>query len=319
MSLSAKSICNLIRDLLTEFGIILVPELKKSRMTDILIDGTIIKKVFIRRLILHMKIKCENCGKQYNYEKHMGICPKCGRYVRQADIYDQDSAIEEWNTQQKEQNTKKFRKYKSPVLSKPKKSSSFYIQIGICILLLVIVCVFPSYYQKETEKLIEDIYQDQKVKNVKTTECKLGDKISIPEYDITLTDVSEYETEELEVPEGWKYVQVSYVSEGELQYTGFCGTATYLQTEGHFYYPMYLWDITNDELLIDRLRKEEGITTGYHEEKGKFLFLIPQEAQEATLHIREYTESKYYEETCIPKLQKISYINLDFKGEERNE
>lgn len=39
-----------------------------------------------------MKVKCEKCGKSFDYDKYYGICPKCGRYMskQKADVVVKD-------------------------------------------------------------------------------------------------------------------------------------------------------------------------------------------------------------------------------------
>lgn len=58
----------------------------------------------------NMKIKCKNCEKRFDYEKHTGICPKCGHYTR---------------------NNEKVDETKTLVLKKLKKLLFFYLQIRL--------------------------------------------------------------------------------------------------------------------------------------------------------------------------------------------
>lgn len=40
-----------------------------------------------------MKIVCPNCGKKYNYEKSMGVCPSCTKYTSFVDVQKQISGV----------------------------------------------------------------------------------------------------------------------------------------------------------------------------------------------------------------------------------
>ena len=47
-----------------------------------------------------MKIVCPNCGKKYNYEKNMGVCPACTKYTSFVDVQKQIAGINSgYNTQ----------------------------------------------------------------------------------------------------------------------------------------------------------------------------------------------------------------------------
>ena len=239
-----------------------------------------------------MKVKCTQCGKRFDYDVHLGKCPKCFTYHKMnSDTDQQPESTKSKPAPSKQQNTSSS---SQPEQQKPKKtrhSRSYHIvTIVLCsIIILLIVLTFiltnlsnkSGYAAASLTELPEPI------------SLSLGDAAIIPyaedNFSISITDATIINDSTYQVPAGYELIRVSYSAGSSKPYGapsepdyGYYdnhsirwGLKPYLITKsGSYLPPLGKYDFEETDILESEAANELELSTYFEDAVGFFYFLV---------------------------------------------
>ena len=255
-----------------------------------------------------MKVICSECGKKYDYDDQMGICPKCGRYMKSPGANHHKS---------KGDNTSRRRDNKAPSFRREKKGFRICDALSILIVILMIATFFVVKYVIIPNE-IEEIYRVQKDVVPQEKTITYNQVVNIEGVDIGIKEVVPFELDGIKAPEGWKYVTLPYsIYADEFSFQLQDALSVYLQIGSSYVPPLSVYDFPehNEQGSMGKwnLDSEEFSIFFTQTVNGKFVFLVPQEMENyhMIIHQREVDEDLDIE---AERLEFIYYIE---PGEEK--
>lgn len=245
-----------------------------------------------------MKTSCEKCGKIFNMEEHLYICPKCNHYHSQirhgrkrnveqtkADVRDLFGG-----TQQKSENVlkEKLDKIKSIGNNFQNKKLSRIVPVIAVIIIVMLVGAGIAYNMLQDQDIpetdpvqIEEQEQGEVIEIIEDEEMYFdGATVSIGKSDAvsfkTLKDI-----------DGWKYVQFDFSTVIEDNYEWDTSLYPYLKYDGVYYRALdsynLIYDSSDDEQLVNEKLNYDLI----YADDGIVIFIVPDEAKNAELYVKE--------------------------------
>ena len=276
-----------------------------------------------------MKITCAKCGKRFDAEDHLYICPKCNHYHSQTGThgYSRQSAsmldvlenivigndAPDGITDDKPEEETEFiqtlngdqRVYTAQKKTQEKDSDAFsdagsiLKKIGLALCIIIGFIMFISSTLSEYDVWSDDSeswdsgWGDYFAENV----VDYGTPMEFDTFTVNVEDVCEPEIDGLEAEDGWKLVQVNFTTESPYGYEdeSISTDLTLLKQiydDGYIedgYPVLYEDDITYSTALQKQLR-DAGLVMEAHYSGNYFcIFEIPEDTDEVTLEIASYT------------------------------
>lgn len=257
-------------------------------------------------------MKCFNCGKNFDYEKYYGICPKCGcfnktetaeeQHQRYHDAYDGGYQHSEHTYSGYEEQESVYRKpkestvsvYAQPIVEEKKSdrgSTIFLIASIICVLISLCGTALSFLYGKSQDKKLQ---QEVMESVTEQKEHDLGESFSIQGMSLTVAEawiLDEGWENNPNIPRNKKLVavRIAGTSDGEWADKNRLEDA-YIRYDGLCYWqiPTYEFDEYEEEygvLLFDRYT-----LCGVAEGEGCLVFWVDEDEQEFTLCLEERRE-----------------------------
>lgn len=220
-----------------------------------------------------MKIKCNNCKKTFDPEKHGDFCPHCGMFVSH-----------EFNVGQPVQKQKKsaepvvLSKEEQKIQKNRKSLKRYAVIVGILILIPILTSpisrwVIKRSYENNRKGVIEAQYYD------------LGEVIEVQNHEIRITDVQWLTgTHSAVIPEGHKLLEIAYKAKTQHGKVHLDDLSTvYLKCDGQYLKASVMESV-----------KSSGYSyydPSIREQYGVFGFVVPDTAQELELVIQVQSDT----------------------------
>lgn len=241
-----------------------------------------------------MKASCEKCGKIFDMEENLYICPKCNHY------HSQVKHGRKTNIPKPQQKIEKM--VRNPIWEKarPKKSIKLskrkiimIIVIIIFVMLTVIGCIGSAIEDQLSSSMNNTYEESEGVVNLEE-DGELGfDGLS---FDFEKQD--KLTVESLEAPNGWKFIQIDfyrYYNDFDWSYT----IKSSLICDGLYYKALSAYYVSDDEEEQDELY-DSGLTDSIETmESGYMLFLVPESEKDAELKMWCISDNGIGEECSI--------------------
>lgn len=281
-------------------------------------------------------MKCFNCGKNFDYEKYYGICPKCGcfnrtetareQHQRYHDAYDGGYRHSEYTYSDYEE--------QESVYGEPKASSeSVYVQpiaeerksgrgSTIFLIVSIVICVLVScggtalgmlYSKSQVKKLQKEVVETP----VEQVENSLGEAFLFQGMELTVEEAwtldASWETNP-DLLEGEKLVAVrlSGKSDGEWADKNQLSDA-YIRCGGRFYWQIPTYDFEEYAEQYGIRLFERYDLCGTAETEGCLVFCLDEDAQSFTLCLEERTDKN------LVFIQTIHSIEIYLDGGQADE
>lgn len=251
-----------------------------------------------------MKQSCEKCGKIFNMEEHLYICPKCNHYHSQVKYGRKPNYTPVPMPKKQIKEPEILKNLKNEVVdaiyddgsNKPnifdsfKKKKTFEkshkaVSKIITAIIIVVMCILfvgapamelmDDFEFQETESPIETEFS---FKPVLENGSMNFDEISVKPWKAEQLTVAD-----LEAPEGWKFVQVNFkTTYGDYNWDK--TIKVYMEYDGQFYKALSEYDV--DDASAEEKLSDTGLdTTPVYLDEGYFLFLLPENAQAGELRM----------------------------------
>lgn len=272
-----------------------------------------------------MKIICPHCGKKYNYDKQMGICPSCTKYTSYLEVQRQTrgliSEVPKEETQEKSyssvqkhstntnmsQRKGAFSKKMHSPMQDPsfsakahskKNISTLNIVVSIIIAVTMIISLLSVFFYLVPIRTNE-LKENQKIENIDPRSFQIDEIVNGEKNTFTVSKPYVLDPLEYMPPAGWKYIcfpyecyeyyddfSDSYDSESYV-YTFF---ETYLKVDDRYISPISSFDLpenNNEESIIKG--KIESLNPSMQLENygDNLIFLVPDESKEYILYLFE--------------------------------
>ncbi len=273
-----------------------------------------------------MKEPCEKCGKRFDMEECMYICPSCGHYHSQVNqyqyrksrasgtgrqnasgIFHADSRPSVYKKQACE-SSRSARKLFSPEKKKrisfssaPDKASKgkfrgAAVESGtsskakriLCLILLFLIVGFPIFYHMKTSMQMEQIRQTQESAEVNEVFVSSRSPVKLIDADLTLGEFTPFTRSGITAaPEGWKYMQLTYkTANNDSEYRSL-DTSVTLKAGDTYYRSLDPYSLSESESVRDELYDLGVGSYSPYQEDGLWVFLIPEDTKGCTLRISQ--------------------------------
>lgn len=247
-----------------------------------------------------MKQSCEKCGKIFNMEEHLYICPKCNHYHSQVKYGIKTNSTPAPMPRQQET----LKNLKSEVMDaiyddgsnkrnifdsfkkkNPIKKSQKAVSKIITAIIIVIMCIL--FIGTPAMELLDD-FEFQTTENSVETEvvCRPvleNGSMNFGDISVKPQKADQLTVAGLEAPEGWKFVQVNFTTTYD-DYNWDKTIKVYMEYEGQFYKALSPYDV--DDAALEEELEDTGLdTTPVYLDEGYFLFLVPENAQAGELRM----------------------------------
>lgn len=263
-------------------------------------------------------MKCLNCGKNFDYEKYYGICPKCGcfnkketareQHQRYHDAYDGGYRHSEYTYSDYEQGENSYEAQKArpdgasgdfagsvyvwPAEEKRKsgRGSTLFLIVSIVIFVLVSVggTALSMLYRKSQEKKLQEEVVEARADRV---EHILGEPFSFQGMELTVEQVWTLDTghaanPDLAEEEKLVAVRLSGKSDGEWADRNQLSNA-YIRCRDRFCWQIPAYEFRDYTEQYEIRLFERYDLCGAAESEGCLVFCLDEDAQEFTLCLEE--------------------------------
>jgi len=249
-----------------------------------------------------MKKSCPRCGGKFNYEDSMGICPHCGKYASpyasKDNIAKPSTSLPVNRSMPKEITVRKQKKHAIPA--------------GIAVIIAVtMVIIVPLVFTLiENEKIIR-IENERKVGTPLEVEEHILQPFTVVvggvDVEVTIESAKPFVFEGVKAVEGWKYIEVCHQVKSTTNIIDYSYVEVFLHWEGHYVEGLSIYELSKDEFVRDTLYDENIVWGGLERGRGRWVFLVPQEIDEATIEIYEEQDIS---NTKYQKLNKVYLVDI---------
>lgn len=265
-----------------------------------------------------MKINCSKCGKRFDADQYMYICPKCNHYHSQVGVRSKMTAsvlpaktdiFEEKPNDTADEGSEFIQtlngdqKVYTAVL--PKKSESTFdpgsvlkkIGLGICIVIGFVMFIGSTIADFDSWSDDSGSWGDGWDTYSTEEEVTYGSPMEFEDFTVNVGDVTELTDENLDVNEGWKLVKVSfetdsiYTAEDEDLFTDVVMLHSYGDDSNWTedgYYALYEDEVTNERKVEEQLAEDGLVTEAHYSGSYFWVFEIPENAEEVKLKVTTY-------------------------------
>lgn len=281
-------------------------------------------------------MKCFNCGKNFDYEKYYGICPKCGcfnktetaeeQHQRYHDAYDGGyqhsehtySGYEEQESVYEEPEAPSASVYVQPAAGEKKSSrgSTIFLIVSIVICILVTcggTALSVLYSKSQVRKLQKEVVEAP----VEQAENSLGEAFLFQGMELTVEEAwtldASWETNP-DMAEGEKLVavRISGKSDGEWAERNQLSNA-YIRYHDRFYWQIPTYDFSEYAEQYGIRLFERYELCGAAESEGCLIFCLDEDAQDFTLCLEERVDKN------LIFIQTIHSIEIHLDGGQLDE
>lgn len=289
-----------------------------------------------------MKVTCKNCGKRFDYDLYMGLCPKCSTYYREGKQYHTENKEtagvflrgEEWPPQSQRQVRQTegqprraqstYRKVKTP-----KHSSAYYIVSFVLLFAIAAGAVVPMVFRyRENLSGHEEMTISEELTEGRVS---VGEPFSYSgeqgDYQVIITGAKIDKRKDLATPKHYQYVAVSYeiVPPGDMKdqeswsdnpsYYGIHMRPYLITKSGKYLEPLYTFQIA-DRMGWDSDRQRQlGLSDDFQYQNGVLYFLAMKGDVEGLLvNSFDYDEGNY-SETTLRESFEVTGLAKAIKGE----
>ena len=286
-----------------------------------------------------MKISCAKCGKRFDADQYMYICPKCNHYHSQTGKHGNRDAVQGFDDSESGflkrkaaevtgHNDLPFEKkhepetyvtlegaqttYRKPKDKEKKKFSflNFRLIIAVIVLLAMLINMGSIALENTNFNSVWKAFEfsDDSAAEETYTSVEPGTPMEFDTYVVYVGEAAEPDYDGIEAPAGQRYVQINFSTEA-LEYDDSIDSQVALVCNGQKYYALYEDEITNNPDLQEELW-DAGLDIVAHSEYAElWIFEIPQTAETAELEITSYvTEdggSAWYSELIVDEVQRM--------------
>ena len=258
-----------------------------------------------------MKVQCTNCGKKFDYDIYMGMCPNCFTYYRKdGDTYQPSISSKAENSPQKQQ-TKKPRE-------KTKHSKAYHITTVILCSVIILSVVVTLCLVNVSNK---SGYASASITELpEPTALSIGASTILPyaanNFSFSITEAVRIQDTNYHVPAGYELVRVAYSTstsdsqgvplESEYDFENLnirWGLLPYLITKsGSYLPPLDKYYFAKTKILTENDADELEISTYFEGATGYFYFLV-KENDAKGLRINSHLEQSNAWGHSIDKLE----------------
>lgn len=221
-----------------------------------------------------MKVKCEQCGKHFDYDTYMGMCPKCSAYYMKKANY-----MGETETQESPRKIPQEKKESRTRTSKIKRSRNYYIVTACLITTMLLMIAGTIFFTNYKDKQGYD--EGTLVQLPEAVLYSMNEPIPIPcssgTFELTITNSTIYQNDNCLLPEGYEIITVSY-SVNDLtsdSYDVRRGLKPYLFTKsGSYLSPLSNYDFENLQILEPDAIKQLNISDHFENDEDLLYFLV---------------------------------------------
>ena len=254
-----------------------------------------------------MKEPCEKCGKRFDMEECMYICPSCGHYHSQVNQYqyrksrasgtDRQNASGTFHADSRPSAHKKRISF-SPAPDKASKGkfrepaaesgTSSKAKRILCLILLFLIVGFPIFYHMKTSMQMEQIRQTQESAEVNEVFVSSRSPVKLIDADLTLGEFTPFTRSGITAaPEGWKYMQLTYkTANNDSEYRSL-DTSVTLKAGDTYYRSLDPYSLSESESVRDELYDLGVGSYSPYQEDGLWVFLIPEDTKGCPLRISQ--------------------------------
>lgn len=259
-----------------------------------------------------MKVQCEKCNARFNYEKSMGICPKCNRYMQPKSI--EEGGNKEANKEpNKVPNNEPFNGSNKDLrrehdIHEVKTTSTKKRRItgksAAAILLIGIIAAIPIYTYVKADKDIDKIYAERKYEKKPVLKEVQENGFDIATGHVKIADGQPIVKEHMRKIPGFVYLMVPYTMDGKDDYDH--PNQVYLKVDGKYLTPLMEYELTESEEYTDdfiTLNVRDSLLSG----GGNFIFAVPEGDHSYEIFVQEQTVSKetYEKKVAVNHLMPI--------------
>lgn len=215
-----------------------------------------------------MKVKCPDCKKRFEYELYSGVCPKCGNYVRPAEL-DETPEISSTHVEPE----KKKRK-SNPVIT------IFLTILMITTFLVTIIVVYVGQKTIHESKTVQE--------GVPLTLCYAEDGFTYVaeynKYDISIDSVTVDEDPNFDLPDEYEavvinyHIERTYLNNGGYDYDSYyeIQMTPYLETlSGYYLEPVSEYQLRKVKGITDYDQADEmGLGVDFEHTEGKLYYYV---------------------------------------------
>lgn len=239
-----------------------------------------------------MKVKCTQCGKRFDYDTYMGMCPNCSTYHKK-DSNDSSltkSANPDYSPS-KQQNTPKIRQQETEKQKKTKHSRLYHITTIVLCAIIILSIVFTLLLVKHINELGHEAGSLTELPE--PIPLSIGVSTTVPyvenNFSFTITGATLIQDNNYQLPDGYELVQVSYragtpetydtYSESEYSYYSDSsirrGLLPYLITKsGSYLAPLRGYNFEDIHILESEAVDELELSSYFEYAVGSFYFLV---------------------------------------------
>ena len=276
-----------------------------------------------------MKIVCPNCGKKYNYDKQMGICPSCTKYTSYIEVQKQSSGLAPSVVEKKSANSysqesihdrnsadyhgdfedyeeyphDSAHSYSQSATNTGKKKTSLLGYIVSIFIAIAMITTFSTVVFGMVPNKVAELREFQELGDIQRESFAVDEMVSTEKLIFTVAEAKVLDPKIFAPPEGWKYVYIPYtIDEEEYSYNNNY-SSVYLNVNNMYFESMSEYDLpdrNHAETLIKAEFSKLVMTNTISYYGNCLVFLIPEEEKEYTLCYYEYERhSDYYVDKLI--------------------
>lgn len=235
-----------------------------------------------------MKVKCTQCGKRFDYDVYMGMCPSCFAYYKMnGDAYHPTYSA----NASKRRSTLMVLPQEKKKTKRAKHSRSYHIATFVLCSIIILSIVFTLFLVDRTN---ESGYAASSLTEIpEPAAASVGTSVVVPyaenNFSFTITDAAVVQDSSYQVPAGYELVRISYhtgtsipygaPAESEYSfYSDFSirwGLHPYLITKsGSYLPPLDNYDFEKLQILESEAADELELSTYFEKAAGSFYFLV---------------------------------------------
>ena len=278
-----------------------------------------------------MKITCTKCGKRFDAEDHLYICPKCNHYHSQTgkhgsvnvlDVIDElipDDTLDEEpefiKTVDGEQTIYTARR------NDMEENKSFFskgitfrkIRLAVCIIVGFIMIISSNIGEFDEWGESGSGDSDWGYTYTEEMEVDFGDPMDFETFTVNINEVCEPQVDGLKADDGFKLVQINFNTESSYEYESW-DISTEVSLELYngeqydypqdVYYALYKDEVSSDRPVEEEMKDAGLVAEAHYSGEYFWIFEIPEDVSNVKLNITSYTADdedgwSYTQDECI--------------------
>lgn len=240
-----------------------------------------------------MKIKCEKCGANFDYDKYNGVCNKCGRYhsrytTREALMRELESDAHHDNDKQQAESAQIVRTgNRGGLAAAIKKNLLSYILSAVAICLMIVVAMFYAGKVRIYKQIVQS---NKEIGLLQPIDVAIGDFIPMECGAVSVSGCGYFHEWDDKLPAGYRLFAVYYQIERADSYYSAYDPDMYLYINDSFYLEALNEYRLAEEIDMDyeALQDTYQITNDLRRNEGTILFLVPAGVTSAKIVIYSY-------------------------------